>query len=1484
MTAIFISHSSVDNPAAVEMKAWLEAQGHTSLFLDFDPEAGIKGGAGWEQTLYQKLRQCQAVIALLTPNWLVSKWCFAELVQARERGKAIFPVKVRPCEAGGVFSDIQHIDLTARPEEGYERLRIGLLERGLDPLDVFDWDPKRPPYPGLLAFQEQDAAIFYGRGEDILKTLETLDALRRQGSEAARFVLLLGASGSGKSSLARAGVIPRLRKKPAEWLPVPPFRPQVEPLDELAMALAAGFEAHGRPRDWSTIRTDLHKAAAQTPVDGLALVGFARDLAMAARQPETTVLLTIDQAEELFGYTPSEVARRFLRLLRAGLEIGDRRLMAVATLRSDFLGEFQNHPVLQDSEYPHHFRYRAVPVDPMPLRSFPEIIRGPARLAGLQLEDGLVEAMVNDTGTRDALPLLAFTLRRLYERFGGDGRLTVNEYESLGRLEGAIREEAERIITEAKPAPEELDALHAAFVPTMVRINAEGAYARRRALVDDLPRRVLTLLRRFVDARLLVTDRDSQGRETSEVAHEALLRTWPQLSDWLMEDRDKLRLLESLLRAAEEWEQGDRRDDLLVHRDGRLKDAEALVGNPRFSMPEASVERAYLSACGAAQQAREAAEKEEQERRIRDAERIAEEQTKAAEAQKRAARISRRSTFVALGLFAISAVAAGVATKQYLEATAANNRVGEVQQLARHTSDIGTKPQRSLLLSVRAASLSKDAREGTLIAIDGLRQQLRVTGGRPLRGHEKATRVAAISLDRRWLATGSDDGAIRLWDLNTVDPTNRSFLLDGHKGQVHELAFSPDGRWLVSGAADGSVRLWRLTAEGANVGPVFGGGRYGAIQAVAISPKGDWLVFGTQNGNVCIWKMSADGPSEAPCEAWKDEVPVMNVMFSPKGRWLATTCTGACKSFGAPVRLWDLSADFPNQGPRHLSHQTQLVEDSLLAIAFNADETRLAVAYGYFAEVWDLTQENPPQHVVETSGGSGGWIRAVGLSRDNRWLAVGSSGSDVMLRDLMGARKEPIVLKGHSAAVNSVVFSDDGRWLATAGDDATARLWDLADPTIPSVRLRGQDLPVGKVVFSPGAAPRYLVTVGDEPHARLWNIPDPLTDPVVLRGQVKPSIIGMAVSPDGNWIATSSSEDPKLVLWSTKDPRRPVNELPLPSASHAIAFSPDGHWLAAKSQDRGVISLWNFADRSRPPLKLLEQGWGDVRTLGFSPDSRWLVSGTWEGIVNMWEVSSDTPSLEPRHRCTQGEPVREPAFSADGRYVATAAQGRTARLWDLSSPNPCATPRLLPHADVVYQVAFSPDSRWAATASIDGKGRLWDLRTGSEPKLISELTFKDRVLQATFSPDNRWVAFGSWDKTLKLLDLKDSGTSKPVELSGHAGRIRFAAFSPDGKWLVTGSEDRTIRLWDPAHTGAAPVVLRGHEASVEHVGFSKDWVVTGAYDGTVRLWRLKLSDLVGIACQTAGRDLTPEEAKVFLGDQGARPCTDKQTMQQSSSK
>jgi formylglycine-generating enzyme required for sulfatase activity len=662
MGAIFISHSSKDESAAREMKAWLEAQGHTSLFLDCDPEAGIQAGANWEQTLYRQLRQCQAVVAIVTPNWTASRWCFAEFVQAREKGKAIFPVRVAAADVGGVFADIQQIDLTANRQEGYRRLADGLKARGIDPEDAFDWNPTKSPYPGLSPFEETDAAIFFGRRDDTLATIETLDSLRRQQASGIRFALMVGASGSGKSSLLRAGVIPRLKKRPAEWLVVPPFRPQAEPLDQLAMALSAAFSGRQQPRDLRTLSSALHASVAEERADGTTLVEIARDLAISSNRPDAAVLLTIDQAEELFGYTSPQAARQFLRLMRATLELPAARVMTVAALRSDYLGEFQNHPALQDGEYGHHFDYQVIPVAPMPLRNFPVIIREPARLAGLQVDDDLADDMVRDASTRDALPLLAFTLRRLYERYGHDGRLTVTQYRDLGGLEGSIRETAQRVLDGSKAGPDELEALHTAFVPTMIRINGDGAYARRRALLAAMPPASLPLLRRLVEARLLVTDHDEEG-ETVEVAHEALLRTWPLLAQWLRDDQRQLQIFEGVDRAAQEWDRNGRSRELLVHRSGRLKDAAALLGNPRFSMGASSAQRAYIDACLDDERRRAAAEREEQERRRQDAERIAEEQRRAAAAQNTVASRTRIG-LTALAVVVIVAIGAAIVAQR----------------------------------------------------------------------------------------------------------------------------------------------------------------------------------------------------------------------------------------------------------------------------------------------------------------------------------------------------------------------------------------------------------------------------------------------------------------------------------------------------------------------------------------------------------------------------------------------------------------------------------------------------------------------------------------------------------------------------------------------------------------------------------------------------------------------------------------------------
>src|SRR5688572_19828476 len=200
MSAIFISHSSVDNEFCKRLMAWLETLGHRSLFLDFDASAGFEGGCNWEQKLYRKLRICRALMVVCTEHSMQSKWCFAEITQARSLGKQIFPLRVAPCDVDAVLSDSEIVDfVTLGEKEAFERLKRGLSVAGIDAEDPSDWDGSRPPYPGLLALQEQDAAFFFGRDAEIGQGLDVLNRTHRFGG--AGLVVTLGASGSGKSSL-----------------------------------------------------------------------------------------------------------------------------------------------------------------------------------------------------------------------------------------------------------------------------------------------------------------------------------------------------------------------------------------------------------------------------------------------------------------------------------------------------------------------------------------------------------------------------------------------------------------------------------------------------------------------------------------------------------------------------------------------------------------------------------------------------------------------------------------------------------------------------------------------------------------------------------------------------------------------------------------------------------------------------------------------------------------------------------------------------------------------------------------------------------------------------------------------------------------------------------------------------------------------------------------------------------------------------------
>jgi hypothetical protein len=548
MARVFISHSSRDREQAEEIFAWLKAQGFEQGFLDIDKHQGIPPGERWEQKLYDELDRAQAMILVLTRNWFDSKWCFAEFAQARSRGKAIFPLIFSADGDQFVGEDLQKLNLVRDREGGLERLARRLTEVALMGQGGFDFPPGRAPYPGFLSFDEADAAIYFGRDDDVRKLIQRADSRRIEGGR--RCIFVLGESGTGKSSLLRAGLIPRLRKAKREWIVLPAFRPEDDPF----VGLSRSLRSEGVDIDAAALpATDPRQIA-----DALAGKHDAH---------HAGVLVPLDQAEELFSRTPPERREAFLaylsRLLGPGLPF-----VAVVTLRSDHFGEIQKAAGLEAE-------FEEFSLRPLPVERIGDIVRGPARVAGLDVEDGLVSRIASDARTTDALPLVAFALRRIYDQFGEDGRLRLTEYESLrdaaaglSPLETLVRDTAGETLDRARPTPAEIAALREAFVPGMVRINDEGGFVRRAARWDEVPEAARRLLSALAgpSARLLVI-REHDGVREIEVAHEALFRVWPLLVGWLEEEREFLIGRNRLERAVHDWQalpEGEREKGLIT--------------------------------------------------------------------------------------------------------------------------------------------------------------------------------------------------------------------------------------------------------------------------------------------------------------------------------------------------------------------------------------------------------------------------------------------------------------------------------------------------------------------------------------------------------------------------------------------------------------------------------------------------------------------------------------------------------------------------------------------------------------------------------------------------------------------------------------------------------------------------------------------------------------------------------------------------------
>ena len=639
LARIFLSHSSADNAAAVCLRDWLIEQGWDDLFIDLDPERGIAAGERWQERLIQASTRCEVVIFLLSRAWLQSNWCQEELNLARRMSKRLCGVLIEDLpkellpqtlttewQVVSVHTGCDRVPLSAvlpvthEPVsvpfslEGLSRLKWGLEQAGVDPR-FFAWppphDPDRSPYRGLRSLEADDAGVLFGRDAQIIEVLDKLRSMRAQ--VGARVLVILGASGAGKSSFLRAGVLPRLGRDDRNYRVLPIIRPATNVITGstgLNRCLADALSANNIPQVWGD---DLIRNTAwvKEEVAGLAHLGSPRvESGLGATPP--SVVIPIDQAEELFVSGPSLETELFLQILRSLVEETALSVIVIATIRSDAFERLQlTKPWAGFPQQPYSLA-------PLHQGSFAEVIKGPARRLErsrrtLEIEDALVDALLSDVedGTgKDALPLLAFALERLYAERGSDSVMRLSTYERLGGIGGAI----EAAITDAlirgpngEPGEQDLrtalQQLRLGFVPWLAAIDPETRLpCRRVARLSELPSDSVPVILRLVDQRLLVIDQPvGAAHATIEAAHEVLLRRWRPLRDWLDQDRDDLALLEGVRRSSQEWDTNGQNAAWLAHTERRLDDVERLVLRADFSASLGTVERSYLAACRAAE-------------------------------------------------------------------------------------------------------------------------------------------------------------------------------------------------------------------------------------------------------------------------------------------------------------------------------------------------------------------------------------------------------------------------------------------------------------------------------------------------------------------------------------------------------------------------------------------------------------------------------------------------------------------------------------------------------------------------------------------------------------------------------------------------------------------------------------------------------------------------------------------------------------------
>lgn len=1126
------------------------------------------------------------------------------------------------------------------------------------------------PYRGLFAFQEQDAEVFFGR-EQCVRDLS--DRVRQSS-----FVAVVGASGSGKSSVVFAGLIPQLRRvKNSKWRIVT-FRPGNNPISAMEDAFRqAGLLEKNRVLKGETALTDLLEGIV---ADDSAIYGgkanyrenryppllYEKNGAIAVTVPKTRscskrLLLVVDQFEELYTLTPEQEGRACINSLIHAVENAPAFTLVI-TLRADFYGAALSSRLLSNLLQKGMYNLSA-----MTRKELANAIALPANKMGVDLEKGLTDKLIDSLDQQSGrLPLLEFTLTQLWSQ-QQNGWLTHQAYKNLGGVECALANHAEAVYSQ-------LDRFSRAKMPKimiqLVQLGDEGEFTRRIATKDEVRPENWDLVTYLTDARLLMTNRHPvTERETIEVVHEALINNWNRFRQWLTLDEDFRRWQQQLRRAIAAWENSNYDRGALL-RGKPLADANYWLHQRNEDL--SNRDREFVRQSDRLQQKEQHQEK--RRRKITLTSLIAglvlaiflsgiagwqwrssavNEILAISKYAKLLCASARGFDSLLESLKAADKIAQTVWVKQNLEVqasviTALQETVYGVRERDRLSLGMGKvksvsfSPNGEILAAGTSKSILSLWQHGSLQWSINTKQQ-------------SISKVAFSPVEDR-LATAGRDGTVKFWNhrgkqLQTIAT---------HQERIKDMSFNPDGTILATAGSNGTVRFWNRQGK---LTQTINGNRVGFL-AIAYSPDGKMLATGGADGTVKLWNL--DGELLQTISGYRRAV--VSIAFSPDMKTIAAS------SEDGTLKFWSIDG-----GLLHMMSQENIIHD----IRYTPDgRTLISVGGDTTVKLWNSDYSLRRTFIGHTDG-----ILELALSRDGQTIASASADGTIKLWQLDSKLFKTLNL--HDDNVYAAVYSPDNSLVATASGDNTVKLWN-SDGTLLKTLVGHADAVHG-ISFSPDG--NLIATASWDKTVKLWKTDGTLLN--TLRGHTD-KIYGISFSPDGTTIASASS-DKTIKLWqldgtliSTLRGHQDV--------VHGVNFSPDGNMIASASHDR-TVKLW---DRNGKLLKTLTGHNNWVHGLTFSPDGQIIASASHDRTVKLWNLEGKLLDTIVGHT----DKVLGVAFSHDGQKIASSSRDGSVKLWHLDGS---LIGTLRGHGDWVHGIGFSPDDMNLVSASYDNTAIIWDL-------------------------------------------------------------------------------------------------------------------------------------------------------------------------------